>query len=83
MKGERDESGESGMSKAFFIGGPIDGQERILQVPSSHIDVAGVAYNRLFAFDEPVVFIYSTWDVSKTLFHLWHHYTDGKYVDSA
>ena len=68
------------MSRALFIGGPIDGHECVLQVPSSRIDVAGVAYHRLFAFDEPVVFIYSVWDVSKTLFHLWHRYTGGKYA---
>ncbi len=69
--------------RALFIGGPIDGQERVLQVTSDRIRVKDVTYTRLFAFGSPQVFVYSTWDTSETLLHLWNRYTGGKYADPA
>ena len=67
--------------RALFIGGPIDGQERVLRVTTATIRVEAVVYQRLFAFGIPQVFIYSVYDVAETLLQLWNRYTGGKYAD--
>lgn len=70
--------------RALFIGGPLDGQERVLQVPASEIKVSTrlttTLYRRLFAFNEPHEFVYSVWDVAETLNYLWTHYARRKHA---
>jgi len=69
-------------NRALFIGGPIDGQERLVRATTMTLRVEAVAYQRLFAFGEQI-FIYSVCDVAETLLHLWNRYTGGKYADPA
>jgi hypothetical protein len=70
-----------GMSyRALFIGGPIDGQERVLTADHPHISVPAATYRLLFAFGVPKTLVYSVWDVTETFSHVWHHYTGGKYA---
>jgi len=66
--------------RALFIGGAVDGQERVLSAAYPRICTPGATYYRLFAFGSPPVFVYSVWDVSKTLLHLWNRYTGDKYA---
>lgn len=92
------------MSRALFIGGPIDGQERVLRDAVSVISIAShhqsdkvrlfnpqpvpppeptyevIDYHLLFAFGSPEIFIYSIWDITPTLLHLWKNY---KHANSA
>ena len=64
----------------MFVGGPVDGQERVLaggyariQVPSrgepQHV------YHLLFAFGKPATLVYSLYGVEETLNRLWHRYS--------
>jgi hypothetical protein len=84
--------------RALFIGGPIDGQERVLQVevPLRMITVPEystqswtlnhyVTYRLIHDFKTPedTVLVYSLWDLGTTLLHLWNHYTGGKYAHSV
>jgi len=68
------------VTRSLFIGGPIDGQERVLQVPASRIWVDKACYYRLFAFGSPQVFVYSVWNMTHTIMHLWNKYTGGRYA---
>lgn len=81
--------------RALFIGGPIDGQERVLQVdqPRQHIVVQeqrptpwrpgrAVTYRWVHDFQTPegMVLVYSTWDLGTMLIHLWNRYTENRYA---
>jgi hypothetical protein len=78
--------------RALFIGGPIDGQERVLQVAWQNIVVSDrqptpttprrtVTYHWVHDFETPegLVLVYSLWDAATTLLHLWAHYTEHRY----
>ena len=65
--------------RALFIGGPVDGQERVLagdyrqvQVPSR--GTPECVYRLLFAFGESHTLVYSLYDIEETLDRLWHRY---------
>jgi hypothetical protein len=69
--------------RALFIGGPVDGQERVLPHCNQFIGVRctpTVTYRRLFAFGEPQTLVYSLYDVEETLNRLWDRYTGGRYA---
>jgi hypothetical protein len=66
--------------RALFIGGPIDGQERVLAADHPQINLAAATYRRLFAVGVPTTLVYSVWDVTETVNHVWHHYTGGRYA---
>jgi len=66
--------------RGLFVGGVLDGQERVLagdyeriQVPSrgkpQHV------YRLLFAFGESPTLVYSLYGVEETLNRLWHRYS--------
>ena len=65
--------------RALFIGGPVDGQERVLagdyrqvQVPSR--GTPECVYRLLFAFGESHTLVYSLYGIEETLDRLWHRY---------
>ena len=63
--------------RALFIGGPVDGQERVLPHRNRFIGVKGepqCVYRRLFAFGEPHTLVYSLYDSAETLNRLWQRY---------
>jgi hypothetical protein len=71
--------------RALFVGGPVDGQERVLARERARIDVADraptpvipgrtVTYRLLFAFGTPTTLVYSLWDRATTLVHVWNRY---------
>ena len=71
--------------RALFIGGPVDGQERVLATERARIDVADcaptpvtprrtVTYRLLFTFGTPKTLVYSLWDRAATLVHVWNRY---------
>lgn len=75
--------------RALFIGGPIDGQERVLADTRLLIMVRSQAdwqslpvdytYNLLSIYGNGVL-IYSVYSLEETMNRLWHHYTGGKYA---
>ena len=82
--------------RALFIGGPIDGQERVLREQRQQIVIEDrsptptmprrtVGYHCVHDFKTPegVVLVYSLWDVATTLLHLWNCYTNDEYVQPA
>ena len=65
--------------RALFIGGPVDGQERVLagdyrqvQVPSR--GTPECVYRLLLAFGESHTLVYSLYSIEETLDRLWHRY---------
>jgi hypothetical protein len=65
--------------RALFIGGPVNGQERVLagdyrqvQVPSR--GTPECVYQLLFAFGESHTLVYSLYNIEETLNRLWHRY---------
>jgi hypothetical protein len=63
--------------RALFIGGPVDGQERVLVHRNPYIrirDQPQCVYRLLFAFGEPQTLVYSLYGVEETLKRLWHRY---------
>ncbi len=63
--------------RALFIGGPVDGQERVLPHCNQSVGVRGasqITYRRLFAFGEPRTLVYSLYGIEETLNRLWHRY---------
>ncbi len=64
--------------RALFIGGPADGQERILVHCSSLIGVRDrprCVYRLLFAFGEMHTLVYSLYGIEETMNRLWHRYS--------
>jgi hypothetical protein len=64
--------------RALFIGGPVDGQERVLVHRNQHIGIRDqqCVYRLLFVFGEPATLIYSLYDTAETLSRLWHRYAE-------
>lgn len=63
--------------RALFIGGVVDGQERVLPHRNRLIGIRGepkCVYRLLFAFGEPHTLVYSLYDIAETLNRLWHRY---------
>ena len=63
--------------RALFIGGPVDGQERVLAHRNRLIGVRcepQCVYRLLFVFGESHTLIYSLYDIAETLNRLWHRY---------
>jgi hypothetical protein len=65
--------------RALFIGGPVDGQERVLASDHPQVQVAGrgtpqCVYRLLFAFGESCTLVYSLYGVEETLNRLWRRY---------
>jgi hypothetical protein len=63
--------------RALFVGGAVDGQERVLPHCNGFISIRGqpqCVYHRLFAFGEPATLVYSLYDIAETLNRLWHRY---------
>jgi hypothetical protein len=61
---------------ARFIGGPIDGQERVLNKWPPSIEVGIMVYMRLCVVNHIVV--YSIYSFEETLERVWNHYTGEK-----
>lgn len=64
--------------RALFIGGPADGQERLLLHCSSLIGVRDrpqCVYRLLFAFGEAHTLVYSLYDIEETMSRLWQRYS--------
>jgi len=62
--------------RALFIGGPIDGQERVLNADYQRITISETAvYVLLFAYGCEKTLIYSVWNIEETLNRVWNHYT--------
>ena len=64
----------------MFVGGPVDGQERVLAGDYAHIQVPSRGepqhvYHLLFAFGKPATLVYSLYGVEETLNRLWHRYS--------
>jgi hypothetical protein len=62
--------------RALFVGGPVDGQERVLPHCNQYVGVRGTSdvYRRLFTFGMPRTFVYSLYDIEETMNRLWHRY---------
>ena len=63
--------------RALFIGGRVDGQERVLVHRNRYIglrDQPQCVYRLLFAFGEPRTLVYSLYGVEETMNRLWHRY---------
>ena len=65
--------------RALFIGGSVDGQERVLASDHRQIQVPSrgtpqCVYRLLFAFGEPHTLVYSLYGVEETLSRLWRCY---------
>ena len=63
--------------RALFIGGPVDGQERVLSCRNRYVGIRGTprcTYRLLFAFGDPHTLVYSVYGVEETLNRLWHRY---------
>lgn len=64
--------------RALFIGGAVDGQERVLPHCNRLIGIRGepqCVYQLLFAFGEPHTLVYSLYDIAETLNRLWQRYS--------
>jgi len=67
--------------RALFVGGPVDGQERVLSTALPEIRVRErasddiVTYRLVFAFGEPRTLVYSLYSVEETMNRLWHRYS--------
>ena len=66
--------------RALFVGGVVDGQERVLAGDYARIQVPSRGdpqhvYRLLFAFGEPPTLVYSLYGVEETLNRLWHRYS--------
>lgn len=66
--------------RALFIGGPFDGQERVLPVETVTVQVGDVVYQRLSILDASQVCVYSVEAGEATLLRLWNCYSGGKYA---
>jgi hypothetical protein len=71
--------------RALFIGGPVDGQERVLagdyrqvQVPSR--GTPECVYRLLFAFGESRTLVYSLYSIEETLDRLWLRYVEESHA---
>jgi hypothetical protein len=64
---------------AYFIGGPIDGQERFLALDSQEVQVrdSSLTYRLLFAFGEKYVLVYSTLTLDEAMTKLWERYHES------
>lgn len=64
---------------AYFIGGPLDGQERILHSPHLTLRVKDTSfeYQRLFAYGQQHKFIYSIYTLDKAMDTLWERYHES------
>ena len=65
--------------RALFIGGPVDGQERVLAGDYRQVRVPSrgtpeCVYRLLFAFGESHTLVYSLYSIEETLDRLWHRY---------
>mgnify|MGYP001138409570 CR=1 FL=1 len=58
--------------RALFIGGPVDGQERVLESCPPIIDCTTVRYSRLHVLGATA--IYSLHDLEETLNRVWDRY---------
>lgn len=66
--------------RALFIGGPVDGQERVLAGDYARIQIPGRGepqhvYRLLFAYGTQTTLVYSLYGVDETLNRLWHRYS--------
>jgi hypothetical protein len=78
--------------RALFIGGVLDGQEKVLDACPPRIDVMQPAYmigpsvarGRIWCYVLVLVtgatIVYSTGNIAETLDRLWHQYTGGRYA---
>jgi hypothetical protein len=73
--------------RALFIGGVLDGQEKVLDACPPRIDVlqpSCIARGRIWCYalvmSVEATVMYSTGDVAETLDRLWHQYTGGRYA---
>jgi len=65
--------------RALFVGGPVDGQERVLVHRNRYVgmrDDPQCVYRLLFAFGEPHTLVYSLYAIEETLNRLWHRYAE-------
>ena len=67
--------------RALFVGGVVDGQERVLAGDYGRIRVPNrgepqCVYRLLFAFGKPTTLVYSLYDLEETLNRLWHRYSE-------
>ena len=63
--------------RAIFIGGSVDGQERVLPHCNRSISIRGepqCVYHHILTFGEPHTLVYSLYDIAETLNRLWHRY---------
>jgi len=58
--------------RALFIGGPVDGQERVLETCPPIIDCTTARYSRLHVLGATV--IYSLHGLEETLNRVWNRY---------
>lgn len=66
--------------RGLFVGGVLDGQERVLAGDYGRIRVPSRGnpqhvYRLLFAFGTPATLVYSLYGVKETLGRLWHRYS--------
>lgn len=67
------------MITAYFIGGPLDGQERILRLDVQTIKVrdSSLEYRRLFAYGKKHILIYSIHTLDEAMDKLWERYHES------
>jgi len=66
--------------RGLFVGGVLDGQERVLAGDYGRIQVPSQGepqhvYRLLFAFGKPTTLVYSLYAVEDTMNRLWHRYS--------
>ncbi len=65
--------------RALFVGGPVDGQERVLVHRNRYVGMRNdpqCVYRLLFAFGEPHTLVSSLYGIEETLNRLWHRYAE-------
>jgi len=67
--------------RALFVGGPLDGQEKVLMACPIQMNVLKVQYNLVWILDE--VIVYSTTGLRETMEWLWADYTGGRYASDC
>jgi hypothetical protein len=70
---------------AYFIGGPLDGQERLLATDASTVSVRdfSLKYQLLFAYGKKHVLIYSIYTLDEAIDKLWERYHESSRNDSG
>ena len=70
---------------AYFIGGPLDGQERSLTSVSMTVEVrdSTAVYNLLFSYGEKQNLFYSVYKLDEAVDKLWERYNESSCNDSG